>query len=212
MTTIFRSIGWLVFFLLATAIALYAWFYFRMIGAPALGSDATGILTHIRDRPLWFFMHVGGGGLALFLAPWQFLGPLRRRAPALHRLMGRLYVIAILIGGSGGLMLAVNSYTADNIARFGFGSLAVLWLTTVAMAFAYAVQRNIASHRNWMIRSAALTFAAVTLRFYLPLASIYGQQIGVSFDDAYLAISWLCWVPNLIIAELIIRFWPYKGA
>ncbi len=51
-----------------------------------------------------------------------------------------------------------------------------------------------------MIRSYALTFAAVTLRIYLPLSQI----AGMPFDPAYQTISWLCWVPNLIVAEWII--------
>ena len=52
-----------------------------------------------------------------------------------------------------------------------------------------------------MIRSYALTLAAVTLRLYIPAALIS----GFSFEAAYPAISWLCWVPNLIVAEWIIR-------
>ena len=52
-----------------------------------------------------------------------------------------------------------------------------------------------------MIRSFALTFAAVTLRLYLPLIPL----LGLSFIDGYRAVSFLCWIPNLIIAELYLR-------
>ena len=52
-----------------------------------------------------------------------------------------------------------------------------------------------------MIRSFALTFAAVTLRLYLPLVPL----LGISFVDGYRAISFLAWVPNLIVAELYLR-------
>jgi hypothetical protein len=48
-----------------------------------------------------------------------------------------------------------------------------------------------------MIRSFALTFAAVTLRLYLIPPAI----AGVDFVTAYQWIAWLCWVPNLAIAE-----------
>jgi hypothetical protein len=44
-----------------------------------------------------------------------------------------------------------------------------------------------------MVRNFALTFAAVTLRLYLPAWMI----AGVAFDVAYPLIAWLCWVPNL---------------
>ncbi|MEQ1730362.1 MAG: DUF2306 domain-containing protein [Vicinamibacterales bacterium] len=48
-----------------------------------------------------------------------------------------------------------------------------------------------------MIRSFALTYAAVTLRLYVPLS----MAAGVPFDVAYPVIAWACWVPNLLVAE-----------
>ena len=48
-----------------------------------------------------------------------------------------------------------------------------------------------------MIRSFSLTLAAVTLRLYLPLADVLAlPEVG-----SYQAISFLCWVPNLLCAE-----------
>ena len=52
-----------------------------------------------------------------------------------------------------------------------------------------------------MIGSYALTLAAVTLRIYLPLS----LALGVPFANAYRVISWLCWVPNIILAEWLVR-------
>ena len=56
-------------------------------------------------------------------------------------------------------------------------------------------------HRKWMIRSFALTFAAVTLRIYLAIL----PMLPVAFIGAYRAISFLCWVPNALVAELWLR-------
>jgi len=55
------------------------------------------------------------------------------------------------------------------------------------------------AHQRWMIRSLALTFAAVTLRVYLPLS----VAVGLPFDVAYPVIAWVCWVPNLLVAECL---------
>jgi hypothetical protein len=55
-----------------------------------------------------------------------------------------------------------------------------------------------------MLRSYALTFAAVTLRLYLPLAVIASIH-GYDFMVAYRFIAWFAWVPNAIFAELFIR-------
>ena len=56
-------------------------------------------------------------------------------------------------------------------------------------------------HRRWMVRSLAMTFAAVTLRIYMPLAGV----LGFDLMRAYPAIAWLCWVPNAVLVELYLR-------
>lgn len=58
-----------------------------------------------------------------------------------------------------------------------------------------------AGHRAWMTRSFLLALAAVTLRIYLPLSGL----VGLPFDVSYRLISWMCWVPNLLVAEVLVR-------
>ena len=50
------------------------------------------------------------------------------------------------------------------LVMFGFGTLALLWLFTAALAFTRARQRRFDEHRAWMMRSYSLTFAAATVR------------------------------------------------
>ncbi len=102
----------------------------------------------------------------------------------------------MLFGGAAAFRLATVSQ-GGLPAHVGFGLLAVLWLLATGQAYRYIRAGDQDSHRRWMIRSYALTFAAVTLRIYLPLS----QVVGIPFEPAYQTISWLCWVPNLIIAE-----------
>ena len=203
-----RSAGtssWLIFMILSTGVALYAFAFFTGIMTPPLDENTSGVFTQLRDRPVFFFMHIGGGAIALLLSPWQFVPRIRARWPHIHRFSGRFYVGSILIGGTGGLVMATNS-DAGLVAQLGFGLLAVAWLSTTAMAFFHAVRRNIPSHKRWMIRSAALTLAAVTLRLYLGLtAAVLIPQFGIEFISAYIVISWACWVPNLLVAEWWLR-------
>jgi hypothetical protein len=86
-------------------------------------------------------------------------------------------------------------------ARAGFGLLAVCWTGSTLNAYRHIRQGNLSAHRSWMIRSYALTLAAVTLRVYLPSS----QLAGIPMPVAYPAIAWLCWVPNLLIAEWFVR-------
>jgi uncharacterized membrane protein len=143
--------------------------------------------------------HLGGGLSALALGPWQFNSRLRARTIKVHRWLGRGYVVAVVVGGIGALALAPMSQEGL-VTHVGFGLLAVLWLLSTVQAYRHIRARDQESHRRWMIRSFALTLAAVTLRVYLPLA----LGVGVAFHDAYQVVAWLCWVPNLVVAEWVV--------
>ena len=87
------------------------------------------------------------------------------------------------------------------MAIAGFAALAVCWLHTAIRALVAILAGDVVAHRRWMVRNFALTFAAVTLRLYLPAAMVS----GVPFEAAYPAIAWLCWVPNLLAAEALFK-------
>ena len=63
------------------------------------------------------------------------------------------------------------------------------------------LNRDFAAHERWMIRSFALTLAAVTLRIYLPIGVTLNNG---EFTFPYTIIAWACWVPNLIVAEIFL--------
>lgn len=145
-------------------------------------------------------LHALGGGIALLAGPLQLLPPFRERHWKYHRRMGWVYCCAVLLGALAGLRLAWHAQTG-RIASAGFFSLAVVWLTSTAVALSLILRGNSARHRRWMIRSYCLTAAAITLRIYLPLSAV----LGFDFSVAYPAIAWLCWIPNLIFAEFYLR-------
>ena len=66
----------------------------------------------------------------------------------------------------------------------------------------YIGQKKIKEHRNWMIRSYSLTFAAVTLRIWVPVASHWLQ-----LDPGFVVTSsaWVSWGPNLIVAQALTK-------
>ncbi len=175
------------------------------VGGYALFLTATGfamVSPELNRFPssLGLQTHIAVSGIALIVGPFQFLKGLRRAAPGLHRWMGRVYVAACLTGGLAGGVIAMYS-SAGPAAGAGFLTLAVLWLITTGMALRAVLMRDFVSHERWMIRSFALTFAAVTLRIYLPPVFIFGMD----FVPAYTIIAWMAWVPNLLIAELWMR-------
>ena len=193
-----KSVGnfsiWLLIALLSVGVGGYA-LYLAVTGFEHLG------LTNPMLDPWGLQVHIAASGVALVLGAFQFFKPLRRNAPALHRWMGRIYILACVVGGVAGGVIALSS-TAGPIAGWGFLMLAIFWVPFTLLALAAAMRKDFAAHERWMIRSFALTFGAVTLRIYLPIAIIQNQ--GEFPLDAYRAIAWLAWVPNLIVAELFI--------
>ena len=158
--------------------------------------------------PAAIYAHIFGSAVALIIGPFQFWTRLRNERPRLHRWLGRCYLlIGVGIGGSTGLFMAFHAF-GGLPAKLGFGVLAVLWLYTGYRAYRAIRARDIAAHRRWMVRNFALTFAAVTLRLYLPTA----MASGFVFEPAYVAVAWLCWVPNLIAAEWLLNRIPVRPA
>jgi uncharacterized membrane protein len=167
---------------------------------PGMPGGAPTIVANQFTKTGALVLHAGVSATALILGALQFFPRFRARWPAWHRRAGTVYVTCCLIGGTAALLLAFGS-TAGPIATAGFGLLAVSWLGCTAQAWRYAKARDFVRHRRWMTRSYALTFAAVTLRLYLPVVFIAHWDFFVG----YRAISFLCWVPNLIVAELWLR-------
>jgi uncharacterized membrane protein len=151
--------------------------------------------------PLAIYLHAFGAAVALALGPWQFLPRLRRDRPALHRWMGRVYLgVGVLVGGLAGLVLSFHAY-GGWVSHSGFAILSLLWLYTGARAYAAIRRRDVAAHRRWMIRNFALTFAAVTLRLWMPLFA----GLGVPFEVFYPLVAWISWVFNALAVEWWLR-------
>jgi uncharacterized membrane protein len=184
---------------LSIGVAIFSYRYL-----PAVGPLQRTVLANAFARP-WLLVHILGAATALLIGAFQFLPGVRQRWPGRHRWVGRVYVAGCMVGGAAGLVIALGS-TAGPIASLGFGLLAVLWLFTTGVAWRMARAGRYADHRAWMIRSWALTLAAVTLRLYLPLALV----LGAPMPGAYRAIAFLAWMPNLALAELYLRRGPSR--
>ena len=171
---------------------------FTTLGMEAAFPEMIG---HLTDRKSALIAHVISAPLALTFGAMNMIDRRRKKRRVLHRWTGRAYGISIIVGSVSGLIMAIGA-EGGAIAGFGFGTLAILWFVTTAQAIRFAIARDFKSHRRWMIRSFALTLAAVTLRIYLPFFMIFGEM---TYTQASLWVAWLCWVPNLALAEWWLR-------
>jgi uncharacterized membrane protein len=192
-----RTFGYVTLIFLSLAIAGYA---IGVYGFLPLGSLVyPGMRDVFVAHPASTYAHIFAASVALLLGPFQFSTRLRTSRPGVHRWMGRVYLaIGVLVGGVAGLIMSFNAFGGP-IARVGFACLALTWLYTGFSAYRAIRASDTASHRRWMVRNFALTFAAVTLRIWLPGS----MAAGVDAEVAYRIIAWLCWVPNLLVAEFV---------
>ncbi|MFN8669590.1 MAG: DUF2306 domain-containing protein [Gemmatimonadaceae bacterium] len=154
----------------------------------------------VDQHPVPVMLHLAVGAMVIALAPLQLIAGIRRRWPVVHRWSGRAYAVGVLLSGVGGLALATVSQ-GGTPAHLGFAFLSLAWMATTAIGVQRIRAGDVAEHRRWMVRSFALTFAAVTLRIYIPLS----VATGLPYEPSYQAIAWLCWVPNLLVAEWLLR-------
>ena len=190
-----------MFTVLALAVAAYAFTFlyrpFETGNAFATQFAISGI-----DVPLHFFI----GGLSLVLAPIQLSSALRRRVPALHRFLGWLYSVSVLVGSITGFTLALNAQGGIP-SRVSFIAMSLMWPLFTGLAIWCAIARDYAAHRRWMFRSVALTYSAVTLRLVLGIG--FGA-LQLPFIPVYIAAAWLGWSINLAVCEILLR-WPTRS-
>lgn len=193
-----RGAGWLLMLLLSLLVVAYAGFVL------VTGAFPPPLRPSFAVHHVAIGAHIAGGIVALAIAPLQLVPQLRRRRASAHRWLGRAAMLGLLVGGLGGLAMAAAAY-GGLVSRLGFGAMALAWLATAGLGYRAIRLQQVEAHRRWMVRNVALTLAAVTLRLWLPLL-LKGAQLP--FDTAYPLVAWLCWVPNLLVAEGFVRLRP----
>jgi uncharacterized membrane protein len=149
-----------------------------------------------------FFVHVYASMWALLAGFTQFSSHIQGFYPRVHRAFGYVYVTnVLLITGPAALLMSFYANGGFS-SKLAFGLLAVGWIAFTAIALSKAANGDFAGHRRFMIRSYALTLSALTLRAWKWSIT---NSVELPPMDVYRAVAWLGWVPNLIIAELLIR-------
>jgi len=169
------------------------------------------IWKHYQAFKWWLLPHAVGGICALVLAPMQFSDRLRSRHTKLHRVMGRIYVAAVLITSPSGIFIqyrfdeplgAPRSFTIENMVHGG------LWMLSTAIALGFALRGQIQQHRQWMTRSYAFSILFLENRFIVGLG-------GWSHDIAAAeTVTWVTLALSLLFADIAIQWrdlWPTRS-
>ena len=157
------------------------------------------------DNPVFragFYVHITTSLLVLVAGLLQFLPWLARRGPGLHQRLGKFYIIGILaLAAPSGLILA-RFANGGLVAQVGFTLQCLVWWLCTWRAYRAARQHQWPLHVNWMLRSYAVTLAALALRgeSYVMYYAFETKPI-----ETYLTVTWLSWVGNLILVEILLE-------
>ncbi|WP_432925746.1 DUF2306 domain-containing protein [Microbispora sp. CA-135349] len=200
-----RGAGWLV---PAALIVLSA---VPMIAGAARLSQLTGGGPVTADSARFFaspvpvVAHIVAVTLFSVLGALQFAAGLRRRAPRLHRVLGRVLVPSGIVTALSGLWMTVfyPHPPADHALLTGmrlvFGT---AMLVSVVLGFAAIRRRDIARHRAWMTRGYAIGMGAGTqVLTTVPWVVVAGQP-GPLPRALLLGAGWLI---NIAVAEWVVR-------
>jgi uncharacterized membrane protein len=192
-------------------LAVLAFFSFLMIRItlPYLAfEDNVGFLRiklSVIDNQVWkfaFYLHVMTSCFVLLAGFTQFSTYLLKNYKYFHRLAGRLYVaVVLLLSGPAGFIMAIYA-NGGLSSRAAFLILDILWIWFTWQAYQKARTGDFVSHKNFMIRSFALTLSALTLRAW---KYVIVMAFRPNPMDVYMIVAWLGWIPNIIIAEMYIR-------
>ena len=119
--------------------------------------------------------------------------------------MGAIYIITILLlTGPSGLIMGFFA-NGGLLSITAFSTLALLWWWFTFKAYTAIRNKDYETHAKFMYRSYALTLSAITLRLWKYIIVNYLYEMPPM--DLYRLVAWLGWIPNLILAEVLI----YKG-
>jgi uncharacterized membrane protein len=197
MKRLVHTVLWVALVVFATANGIFAMRYLL----PHVPLAST--LPNLKLHRFALTLHASSAGVALLVGPFQIAEWFRIRWRRLHRTLGWIYVVAVALGTVSALQLAPRANFGP-IAGFGFFTLAIVWLVATGIALKMAIRHRFTEHRRWMLRSYALTAAAITLRILMPAAAVMGLPVG----PAYRAIAWMCWLINLGLVEVYLSFRP----
>ena len=190
---------WALFLLVCGLYALFAFDYFISFALGREGLWLRAMAWSVRDdfafgagsvhldqqQPYrqalpFMLMHTTMAAVAMAIGPFQFMRGLRARKPALHRALGKIYLLAELVSMLGGMTyLALTGldhvYTGAPFA-IGLWGLNVMVLVTAALAYRAIRRGEVAQHRAWLAYNFGLLLTAPGLR-------ILWVAYGLAFPD-----------------------------
>lgn len=163
-------------------------------------------------------MHLLSAVVIILAGALQFVPQVRDRFPAVHRWIGRMYMLSAFTLTTAGLFMQwMRESFGDLWLRIGATLNVVLIWVCAAMALRYAISRDFKAHRRWALRLFLVVSAAWLFRigFYLSLLVFQGP-FGfdpTTFKGPFLTfMGFAQWAVPLVVLELYFLAQARPGA
>jgi uncharacterized membrane protein len=159
--------------------------------------------------PVLTLIHVIPGILFMILGPLQFNSAIRSRHRRWHRWSGYAFLTCALVIGISALVMSFGMPAIGGVNQAAATTLfGAFFLFALFKAFWHIRRREIALHREWMIRAFAIGLAVATIRPIVGIFFATSRLSGLTAHEFFGVAFWIGFVLHLIAAESWIHATP----
>ena len=155
-------------------------------------------------------VHILPGLAFMVLGPLQFAGSIRSRDLRFHRWSGRLLVSAGLVIGVSALLMSFKATIGGANETAATTLFALIFLFDLVKAWVHIRRRQIAQHREWMIRAFAIGLAVATIRPIVGLFFAFSRLTHLTPQQFFGTAFWLGFTLHLMAAEIWINYTRFR--
>jgi uncharacterized membrane protein len=138
----------------------------------------------------------------MILGPLQFSSTIRARHIQWHRWSGRVFVACSVVIGVSALVMSFGMPAIGGVNQAAATTLfATFFLFALCKAFWHIRRREIALHREWMIRAFGTGLAVATIRPIIGIFFATSRLTGLSPHEFFGTAFWIGFTLQLIAAE-----------
>ena len=148
-------------------------------------------------------MHIIPGALFLVLALLQFVSKIRTNHLEFHRWLGRILVVTGLVIAVSALVMSVTMNIGGPNETAATSLFGILFLFCLVKAYRHIRRKEVAQHREWMIRTFAIGLGVATTR---PIVGMFFAFRKLSPHEFFGIAFWLGFTITFFAAEVWIDY------
>jgi len=152
-------------------------------------------------------VHIIPGALFLVFALLQFVPSIRAKHLKVHRRLGRILVVTGLVIGVSALVMSFTMNIGGPNETAATTLFAMLFLFCLIKAYRHIRRKEVAQHREWMIRAFAIALGVATTR---PIVGMFFAFRKLSPHEFFGIAFWLGFTITFFAGEVWIDYTRHR--